>query len=166
MADHAAPERLPGGGVAGGRGDDFERLKALLEDPPTIDPATPPSPVAGKDKQRKNRSTKTQHRPGVLRLKEYPITEDTLDNIGTLRVSAAFWFAVGSLALGFALGSIPALVMAPKDVPTTAFAVSCSLAIMAGVVAVVAYGAGTFYYKKGQSVVQFVKDSTVHDPID
>jgi hypothetical protein len=112
------------------------------------------------------RSTKTKHRPGVLQLKEYPITEDTLDNIGTLRVSAAFWFAVGSLALGFALSAWQSHALAGNDVDAAAKATWAAYRTIGVVVAVVSYVAGGFYFWKGKSVIQFVKDNTTHDPID
>ncbi len=112
------------------------------------------------------RATKTQNRPGVLRVKEYPITEDTLDNIGTLRVSAAFWFAIGSLALGFALSAWQSLELADGSVTDATKASWTAYRNMGAAAAVIAYVAGVFYFLKGKSVIQFVKDNTIHDPLD
>lgn len=115
---------------------------------------------------KKIKATKTQNRPGVLRVKEYPITEDTLENIGTLRVSAAFWFAIGSLALGFVLSAWQSLSLGGDEVSETAKATWTTYRNIGGAIALIAYGAGLFYFCKGKSVIKFVKDNTIHDPLD
>lgn len=135
------------------------------EDPPKSAVAGAKATNTQKGKVRPIRATKTRHRPGVLSLKEYPITEDTLNNIGTLRLSAAFWFSVGSLALGFALSSLQSLFFT-GNVSDTARAVWITITIITGIIALIAYAAGGFYFFRGQSVIQFVKDNTSHDPVE
>ena len=61
---------------------------------------------------RTGQGSTTSHVPGKRVMKEYPITEETLDNIGTLRTSASACFAIGSLALGFALSNVQSIALA------------------------------------------------------
>jgi hypothetical protein len=121
------------------------------------------SSAAGPTKRIRN--TKTQHRPGVLRVKEYPVTEQVLDNIGTLRLSAAFWCAVGSLALGFALSCWQSLSLASAVDEATKAAWKVYRNVGFGI-ALIAYLAAVFYFFKGKSVIQYVRENTVHDPVD
>jgi hypothetical protein len=116
--------------------------------------------------KRKIRSTKTHNLPGKRVVKEYPITEDVLNNIGTLRASAAFWAAVGSLALGFALSAWMSLSLAGSGVDAATTAAWRAYRNLSGVFALFSYAAATFYFFKGKSVIQYVKDSTTHDPMD
>lgn len=112
---------------------------------------------------RKIRSTKTKHMPGVLSVKEYPVAEDRLDNIGAMRTSAAFWIAVGSLALGFALSCWQSLSLAGNDVPATSKVAWTVYRNVGFFIAVVAYGAGWYYFRRGNNAVKFIKEHTTHD---
>lgn len=114
----------------------------------------------------KIRSTGTKHRPGRLYMKEYPVTEATLDHIGTLRLSAAFWFSLGSLTLGVTLSTVLSLSLAGPEASEAAKATWTSMAWLTGAVTLIAYIAGAFYFFTGKGVVDYVKENTVHDPID
>lgn len=115
---------------------------------------------------RKIRSTKTHNRPGRRVVKEYPITEDVLNNIGTLRTSAAFWAAVGSLALGFALSAWMSLSLAGSGVTDAVKATWTAYRNISFIFAVFSYGSAAAYFLKGKSVIRYVKDSTEHDELD
>jgi len=97
-------------------------------------------------------------------VKEYPVAEDRLDNIGTLRTSASFWLAVGSLAAGFALSCWQSLALGGRDVSETATATWTVYRNVSGVVSLCAYVAGIYYFRKGSAVIRFIKEHTVHDP--
>ena len=96
-------------------------------------------------------------------MKEYPITEDVLNNIGTLRASAAFWAAVGSLALGFALSAWMSIELAGDDVNATAKASWYAYRNLSFALAAFSYLSAGFYFIRGKSVIKYVKESTEHD---
>ena len=140
---------------------------------PVLEGSEEPGEVAGGGKgptrpksPKTIRSTNTRHRPRVLSVKEYPLAEDRLDNIGTLRGSSAFWAAIGSLGLGFVLSTWQALSLAGSDVPADTVAAWRAYLKASIFVTVVAYSAAIFYYFKGKSVLQYVKDNTTHDELD
>lgn len=99
-------------------------------------------------------------------MKEYPVAEDRLDNIGALRTSAAFWVGVGSLAFGFSLSCWQSLSLAGNDVTETARATWTVYRNVGFVVAIASYIAGAFYFLKGNSAIKFIKDHTTHDPVE
>lgn len=96
-------------------------------------------------------------------MKEYILTEDTLDNIGTLRTSAAFWSAVGSIGLGFVLSTFQSLSLAGDAVVPATTATWEAYRNMGAFLTVVSYAAALFYFCKGKSVLKHVKDNTTHD---
>jgi hypothetical protein len=98
-------------------------------------------------------------------VKEYPVTEQTLNSIGTLRISAAFWFAVGSLAFGFALSCWQSLSLA-SDVDAATKATWVVYRNVGFAAAAISYLAGGFYFFKGKGVIDYVKENTTHDPVD
>ena len=105
----------------------------------------------------------TEHTPGRRTMKEYPITEETLDNIGTLRTSSSLCFAIGSLALGFTLSSAQSLSLAGTGVSEAIAATWTAYTWAGGIVAFGAYIAGGVFFLKGGSVLRKVKDETRHD---
>ena len=119
------------------------------------EPATP--------RAKRIRASKAKPRPGVYSVKEYPITEDTLDRIGTLRTSVAFWSAVGSLGLGFVLSTWQSLSLTGDGAKQEAVAAWWAYVKAGGFITAVSYAAAIYYHCKGKSVLQFVKDNTTHD---
>ena len=74
--------------------------------------------------------------------------------------------AIGSLGLGFVLSTWQALSLAGSDVPADTVAAWRAYLKASIFVTVVAYSAAIFYYFKGKSVLQYVKDNTTHDELD
>ena len=96
-------------------------------------------------------------------MKEYPITEETFDMIGTLRNSASVFFSIGSLAFGIAISTLQALSFADSKVGIDVVAMWKACGWAASAVSVGAYIAGIIFYAKGSSVMARVKSETVHD---
>ena len=94
-------------------------------------------------------------------MKEYPITEETLDIIGTLRTSAAACFAIGSLALGFTISNFQSIAFATGVKPEVA-ATWHAYGMIGIVVAVGSYIAGIIFFCKGRSVLKKIKEETTH----
>jgi hypothetical protein len=128
------------------------------------DAALLPAGAAGGKKKppAKPRYSRTKNKPGIFSVKEYPISEDKLDSLSTVRASSAFWTGVGSLALGFALSTCQSLGVAGADVTPEASATWAAYATAGFIVAGVCYGAAVIYYCKTKSMLQFIKDNTVH----
>jgi hypothetical protein len=100
-----------------------------------------------------------------LVVKEYPVTEQVLDNIGTLRFSCAFFAAIGSLALGFALSCWQSIDLASGEAAATlaTWTVYMNVGFF---IAGVSYLAALIYYFKSESVIEYVKKHTVHDTVE
>jgi len=97
-------------------------------------------------------------------MKEYPVTEETMDTIATLKTASTVCFAIGSLAAGFALSCWQALSMGEATI-TPAIAASWSAyRWSASIAAAASYIGGVIFWLKGGSVIQSVKDSTSHGP--
>lgn len=122
-----------------------------------------PDAAGGLTPRRRIRSSKNKPIPGVYSVKEYILTEDTLDNIGTLRASAAFWSAIGSIGLGFVLSALQSLSLAGNTVDPAAKASWEAYWQIGAFVTAVSYGAAFFYFMKGKSVLKQVKDNTTHE---
>lgn len=153
-ADGTLAAPAPGAGqVAGGSapGGDGGKAGGLAAGEPT----TP--------RIKRIRASKNKPRPGVYSVKEYPITEDTLDRIGTLRTSVAFWSAVGSLGLGFVLSTWQSLSLAGDGAKQEAISAWWAYVKAGAFITLVSYAAAIYYHCKGKSVLQFVKDNTTHD---
>jgi hypothetical protein len=114
-------------------------------------------------KPRRLRTSRNKNIPGVYSVKEYILTEDTLDNIGTLRSSAAFWSAIGSIGLGFVLSAVQSLSLAGETVDAATKASWTAYWQLGLFVTVVSYSAAVFYFCKGKSVLQHVKENTTHE---
>lgn len=113
---------------------------------------------------RKPSGSTTTHVPGIRTIKEYPVTEETLDTIATLRTSATVCFAVGSLTAGFALSCWQALSMGEGTVAPAVAATWSAYRWSAVVVTLIAYVGGFIFWAKGGSVIQTIKDNTTHAP--
>lgn len=96
-------------------------------------------------------------------VKEYPITEDRLDNIGNLRLSSALFSSAGSLGLGFVISTMQSLSLAGGSVDVATKATWTAWCWSVGFFTIVAYAAAAFYFIKGKSAVDYVKENTVHD---
>jgi len=110
---------------------------------------------------RTGQGSTTSHVPGKRVMKEYPITEETLDNIGTLRTSASACFAIGSLALGFAISNCQSIALATGVSPVIV-ATWTAYGQLSGIVAVATYIAGGIFFWKGHGVLKRIKQETTH----
>lgn len=99
-------------------------------------------------------------------MKEYAVTEDVLNNMGSLCVSATLWAAVGSLALGFALSAWVSLDLAGTDVDAAARLSWEAYRNIGFIAALCAYNAAAYYAVRGKSVIEHVKEGTVPDEVD
>lgn len=119
--------------------------------------------LSSKGDKPKIRSSKSKPKPGIYSVKEYILTEDTLENIGTLRTSVTFWSSVGSLALGFVLSTGQSLTLAADEADVATNAAWCAFFTVGLFVMIASYSAAIWYFCKGKSVLQFVKDHTTHE---
>lgn len=96
-------------------------------------------------------------------MKEYPITEETLDNIGVLQTSAASALAVGSLSLGFALSTWQALSLAGDTIPSDIKATWIAYQTAGLILTIGAYFVGLCFYWKKSTVLRKIKHETTHE---
>ena len=92
------------------------------------------------------------------------MTEETLDTIATLKTSATACFAIGSLALGFALSCWQALSLGGSSIPPDVAATWSAYRWSSTLITALSYIGGGLFWCKGGSVIQTIKDSTTHAP--
>lgn len=111
------------------------------------------------------KQTTTIIQKGVLVMKEYPITEETLNAIGSNRANSAFWCAVGSLCLGTCLSIVLSVSLAGNSVDAVTVAVWKTIGWLSFIATLITYGAAWRHYRASESLVDYIKRNTVHAEI-
>jgi hypothetical protein len=101
--------------------------------------------------------------PGRRAMKEYPITEETLDNIGVLKTAAAFCFSSSALLVGFAASDFQSLAMAGGTVSDAVWSMWMTIAIITSFLAVGLGAAGILFHRKEGGTIARIKQETTHE---
>jgi hypothetical protein len=113
-------------------------------------------------RKRPSKGSSTNHIPGKREMKEYPITEETLDSIAVMKRSSAGCYSAASLFFGLAISSAQSLCFAGKDVSAAMWGAWIAIGIISAIAAFGGVLAARWFDGREKNALQKIKDETTH----
>jgi hypothetical protein len=102
------------------------------------------------------------HIPGRRAVKEYAVSEETLDYIGGLNSSSSLFLSLGSAFIGIAGSFCITFLTAPTDMASTVQVVLETVMYMSLVLSILFYVLSGSYIFKQKGVIRKIKSDTIH----